>query len=267
MRRASPTTTGETASGRSRSVFRSALPRKLWRTSTIAQMTPNTVFATTATAATSRVSHRACSAEGRVTASKTVPRPSSKVRAKTMPTGKASRRARYPNASVRRVNLAIMTGPPAIEQAHGEKNEQGDGEQQHRDRRGARGVVALDLPEDVDRSDLGFERYVARDEYDRAEFTHRAREAQGRPGEDRGLQVGQDDPQKSLELARPERDRCLLHVSVQLQQHRLYGPDDERERDEEQRHNHRYLGVGYVEAERALGPVQRQERQAGDYRR
>src|SRR5919199_699862 len=123
-----------------------------------------------------------------------------------------------------------MARPPAVEQANSEENDQRDREQHHRDSRSARRVVPLDLSEDVDRSDLGLERYIARDKYDRAELSYGAGEAQGGSGEDRGYQVGQDDPQESLELARPERDRCLLHVAVQLQQHRLYGPDDERER-------------------------------------
>ena len=64
-----------------------------------------------------------------------------------------------------------------------------------------------------------------------------------------------------------ERRGRLLHVAVQLQQDRLHGTHHERQRDEQQGQQDARLGVGEVEAERALGAVQRQQRQAGDDRR
>ena len=54
-RNASPTTTGDSASGRSTRAFMTPLPGKRWRTIASAQMTPKIVFAGTAIAAISTV--------------------------------------------------------------------------------------------------------------------------------------------------------------------------------------------------------------------
>src|SRR5215212_539896 len=181
MKSASPMTTGETASGTSRMAFKSALPRNSCLTSTIAHRIPKTVLALTATAAISRVIHRACKAAGSVTDCQTAPRPFWKVRAKTMLTGKTSSSARQPSARTRKVILAVMTRPPAVDQAQPEQYEQRDRKQHDGDRRGARRLSALYLPEDVDGGDLGLERLVARYEDHRAELAHGAGETQGRP--------------------------------------------------------------------------------------
>src|SRR5438270_13025631 len=101
-----------------------------------------------------------------------------------------------------------MTGHPVVEQVYSEHDDQVDREQQHRGSRGTRGVVALDLPEDVDRSNLSVEWYVAGDKNYGAELPHGAGEAQSRSGQDRGQKIGQEDPHESLEPTRPEGGCC-----------------------------------------------------------
>ena len=59
---------------------------------------------------------------------------------------------------------------------------------------------------------------------------------------------------KIVELPRAERRRGLLHLAVELHEHRLHRAHDERQRHEEQREHDRRPGVGHVDADRALGP-------------
>src|SRR5829696_1474752 len=254
------------ASGRSSTASKRLRPRKRWRTSTMAQMTPKTVLHETAMVATRMVSHRACRASGVVTACQAAPTPSWKARAKTMATGKTSKSARYPRAANRRPSLAVMPPPPPVERVQRDQDEQRERQQQHRDRRRPWHVVDLDLVVDKDRGDLGLVRQVPGDEHDRAELSHGAGEAQGGTREYGWQQVGEDDPPEGRERARPERVRRLFHLAVQLRQNRLYGTNDERKRDEKERHHYRRSGVGDVEAKGALGSVERQQRQAGDDR-
>src|SRR5215203_5336427 len=155
-----------------------------------------------------------------------------------------------------------MVRPPAVDQAQPEEQGEGDREQHDGDRRRARRFSALHLPEDVDRGNLGLERLVARQEDHRAELAHGPGETQGRPREYGRREGGQDDPPEGGEAARPQRSRRLLHVAVQLEKHRLNGPDDERKGDEKQRHRYGRLGVGDVQSQRALGTVEREQRQA-----
>src|SRR5215211_928195 len=155
-----------------------------------------------------------------------------------------------------------MVRPPAVDQAQPEEQGERDHEQHDGDRRRARRLSALHLPEDVDRGNLGLERLVARQEDHRAELAHGPGEAKGRPREYGRREGGQDDPPEGGEAARPQRSRRLLHVAVQLKKHRLNGPDDEREGDEKQRQPHGRLGVGDVQSQRALGTVEREQRQA-----
>ena len=115
---------------------------------------------------------------------------------------------------------------------------------------------------DVDRRDFRLHRDVARDQHDRAELADRAGEAQAGAGEDRGQQRRQDDPSQDRERHAPSDAAASSMSAVELEQHGLHGADDERQRDEQQREQDRELRVGEVEAERALGPVQRQQRQA-----
>ena len=54
-----------------------------------------------------------------------------------------------------------------------------------------------------------------------------------------------------------QRRGGLLHLPVELEQHRLHGAHHERQRDEQQGDHDADPGVGDVDADRALGPVQR----------
>jgi hypothetical protein len=91
---ASPTTTGDTAKGRSTIALTSVLPRQRRRTSASARPTPKIVFSGTAIATIVHVSQNACCAAGVVTASHAGASPCSNVRAKTIATGIASSAAR-----------------------------------------------------------------------------------------------------------------------------------------------------------------------------
>ena len=65
----------------------------------------------------------------------------------------------------------------------------------------------------------------------------------------------------------PERGGGLLHLAVELHQHRLDRAHDERQRHEQQREQRRRCACRRRDAERARGPVERQQREAGDDRR
>jgi hypothetical protein len=125
----------------------------------------------------------------------------------------------------------------------------------------------LQLPEDVDGRDLRLERDVPGDQDDRAELAHGPRKGERDAGKDRRQQVREDDPPEDLERAGPERGRCLLHLLVELEQHRLYRADDERQRHEQQREQDADPRERDVEPERPAGPVEREQRQPGDDRR
>src|SRR5215210_2728337 len=254
------------ASGKSSTASRRLRPRKRWRTKTMAQTMPNTVLAVTAMTATRMVSHRACRASGAVTACHAAPTPSSKARAKTIATGKTSKSARYPKATNLRPSLLIMAPPPPVERVQADEDQEREGQKQHGDRRGAGHVVYLDLVEDVNGGDLGLVRQVAADEHDGAELANGAGEAEGCARENRWQQVGKDDPHEGHGRAGPERVRRLFHLEVHLGQHGLNGPHDEGKGDEKERHRDRRLGVGDVEPQGTLGPVERQQRQAGNDR-
>ncbi len=129
------------------------------------------------------------------------------------------------------------------------------------------GIVVLDLAEDVDGRRLGLEGQVAGDQDHRAELADRTTERQADTGQDRRDQVGQDDPAGDGERARTERGGGVLHLAIEGRHHRLDRPDRERQRDEDQREHDADLGVGDVDAERAVDPVQRQQRQPGHDRR
>ena len=91
--RARPTTTGETAIGRSISTLSNRLPGKRWRTNKIAIPTPKIVFRITAQNATMAVTRKACSTLGSVSESMTGLTPCSNVRQKISPTGTPTRTA------------------------------------------------------------------------------------------------------------------------------------------------------------------------------
>src|SRR4051812_44483780 len=240
---ASPATTGERASGRSTTAFSRPLPRKLRRTIARAQSTPKIVFNGTAMSASSSVSQSACLALGVVTASHAGPKPSSKVRQKTSPTGTSRIAARYASTPMRRLTLAIMPRRPAAQSADDEQDGERDREQHERKRRGARDVLGLEPPEDVDGRHLRLERQVPGDEDDRAELADGARERERDSGENRRQEVREDDPAEDRRRARTKRRGRLLHLGVQLEKHGLHRTHDERQRHEQQRQNHARLRV------------------------
>src|SRR5512142_1552480 len=159
--RVKPTTTGDTAKGRSMSAERSALPGNSRRTMTSAIVMPKIVFKGTAISAISRVSLSAATASRAVIASHTGPTPFENVCATIMPTGISSRPARERSAIDRRPNLTIMLRPPPSKRRDRHEHGQRDGEQHDRERRRAGDVVALNLRVDMHRRDLGLKRDIA----------------------------------------------------------------------------------------------------------
>ena len=100
--------------------------------------------------------------------------------------------------------------------------------------------------------DLGLERQVARDQHQRAELADRAGEAErdarrGSPGSRFGRMIRR----KIVKLAGAERRGRLLHLAVELDQHRLHRAHDERQRHEQQRQHDADARVGDVDADRA----------------
>ena len=72
------------------------------------------------------------------------------------------------------------------------------------------------------------------------------------PGEDRRPQVREDDPAEGRQRPGAERRGGLLHLPVELEQHRLHGADDERQGDEQQRHDDAGPREGDVDPDRAV---------------
>ena len=72
---------------------------------------------------------------------------------------------------------------------------------------------------------------------------------------------------RSSSRRRPSERGRLLHLGVELEQHRLHGAHDERQRHEQQRQHDAGAACRRGRAERAVRPVQREQRQAGDDRR
>ena len=91
--------------------------------------------------------------------------------------------------------------------------------------------------------------------------------ASAAPLQDRRHEVGEDHADEDGPAVGAERERRLLHLAVELDQHGLHRADDERQRHEQQRQQHRELRVGDVDAERAGRAVERQQREPGDDRR
>src|SRR5689334_15008229 len=164
---ARPTTTGETASGRSISALTIRLPGNRWRTSSTAMPTPKTVLASTDHTATEPVTSNAWIALGVQSAAKNLPAPCSNVRHTTRPTGRTSSRSRYASARNRSGSLATA-GAPALDQVEPDQHDERDGQQQGRHGGGADRVVALDPAEDVHGRDLGLEREAAGEQVRRA---------------------------------------------------------------------------------------------------
>ena len=89
--RATPTTTGDTANGRSITACSTDFPRNRLRANSSAVLTPNTTLSGTTIATTSSESCRAEIAAGVVIEETKVPTPAAKVRHRMSPTGSATR--------------------------------------------------------------------------------------------------------------------------------------------------------------------------------
>src|SRR5207244_10478704 len=143
---ARPTTTGESASGRSTTAFTSPLPGNRRRTIASASVTPKTVFAGTAISVIRTVSQKAWRASCVVTACQAGENPCSKVRQKTRPTGARRSTARYERPTKRSAYLANVVPPgPAAHGADQEQHAERDREQEHRHGGRRPGRAALDL--------------------------------------------------------------------------------------------------------------------------
>src|SRR5581483_9908235 len=127
-----------------------------------------------------------------------------------------------------------MARRPPSKAADTEENGERDDEEQHGERRRPRGIPAVQPLEDVERRDLRLERQVARDEDHGAELADRARERERDAREQGRQEVREDDAAEDGDAVRAERRSGLLHVAVELDQHRLHRPDDERKRHEEE---------------------------------
>src|SRR4051794_6407410 len=195
------------------------MPGTRWRTIAIAQRMPNAVFSGTATTVISSVSFSACTAVGFEIAAQNGRQPCSKARQKMSDTGATRIVARYASESV----LTVMTGGPAAEAADSEEDAERDDEHQERERRGARRVAAVQALEDLERRDLRLERQVAADQDHGSEFADRTRECECDAREQRGQQVREDDAAIDRQARGAERRGRLLHLVVELDQHRLHG--------------------------------------------
>ena len=70
-----------------------------------------------------------------------------------------------------------------------------------------------------------------------------------------------------VNLLGAERRGGLLHLHVELDQHRLHRSHDERQRHEQQGDDDTGACVGQLESDRALGAVESQQHESGDDRR
>ena len=82
-----------------------------------------------------------------------------------------------------------------------------------------------------------------------------------------GRMFGRTTRRKTVTSDAPsERAACSIS-RVELEEHRLHGAHDERERDEEEREDDRRARERDVDPDGRRRPVEREERQAGDDRR
>ena len=133
---------------------------------------------------------------------------------------------------------------PTLREIGDEQEQERNREHDDRHRRRAVLVPALDVVEDEDRGNLRLEREVAADQDDRADLADRACEREGDAGEDPGEDVRQHDAAEDTCFARAERPCRLLRLAVELVQHRLHRPHNERQADEDQRHDNTRGRVG-----------------------
>ena len=74
------------------------------------------------------------------------------------------------------------------------------------------------------------------------------------PAEIAGTRLGSTIRRKVVHRPAPERRRGLLHLRVELEQHRLHGAHHERQRHEQQRHHDAGTGVGESSPTGLLAP-------------
>src|SRR4029450_5550543 len=186
--RASPTTIGDTASGRSIRMFSSRRPGKRYRASSSAMPIPNTTLRSTAMPETTPVSTIACTTVGSAIVSQNVPNPCWIVRHRTTPSGTRTSTPTYPTAIPRKAYVPVrrgrrggcvgasprsigvlrsvvaagaiwltMAGRPSLDDVKQADHDQAD-DQEGRGRRSRCGeVIVLDLAVHVHRRDLGLE--------------------------------------------------------------------------------------------------------------
>ena len=82
-----------------------------------------------------------------------------------------------------------------------------------------------------------------------------------------GRSAGSTMRRKVTQVGGAQRRGRLLHLGIELDQHRLHRTHHERQGDEQQASRTARPRVGQMDAERAVGPVQRDQRQAGHDRR
>ena len=270
-------TTGEIANGRSMTASqRPTLPRKRPRTSASAVITPKTVFSGTAISAISTVSQNAWMAAGVVIESHTKPdavlerpveddrRPArAAARRGTRARGRAGRSGRggqRSSAASLRVRSGRGRGSRAARRARARAARPTP--------RRPTSIASLSMRPKMNTEATSVLNGMlpAMSTTEPNSPTARAN-ASAAPERIAGHEVGQDDPPEDRRRARAERHRRLLHLAVELDQHRLHRADDERQRHEQQRHEDRPARADDVDPGRAVRAVEGEQRDAGDDRR
>ena len=91
--------------------------------------------------------------------------------------------------------------------------------------------------------------------------------ASAAPARIAGVRFGKDDPAEDGQRPGAQRRGGLLHLAVELQQHRLDGADDERQGDEQERQDDAGAGERDIDPHRAVAPVEGEQGDPGDDRR
>src|SRR5215207_6457116 len=158
---ASPTTTGETASGRSMSTLNTRFPGKRWRTNNSDAPSPKIVFPTTVQNATMSVTRNAWSAEGFVSWSHNGPTPCSKVRQNNTPTGRSRMMPTYASATNRKPRRDVVvvaasrtSSSPVLEEVKRQQHDERQDKEHDRHRCGCGRAITLDLAEHEHRGNL-----------------------------------------------------------------------------------------------------------------
>src|SRR5262249_28749862 len=231
---------------------------------------PKTRFSPTATGATMSVSRIEWSVSASCTRlSQYAPTPFANACTKTFTSGTTTKKAMTTTAATtsatrtaggsscaRRLKPApipwsdMVPPAPALEDVDEEQGDEGDREDDDRDRRRLRVGELLEPRHDEDGRDLGLERHVARDEDDRPVLAERAREWEREAVDHRGQDGRDGDPHEGLEAVGAEARGRLLDVGVEALEHGLEGAHDEREADEDEHEHDAEPRVRALDAER-----------------